>query len=398
MGRGRKGSGVEVRERSIRLSFTWHGKRYRETLALTPTPANIKYANRLADDVRRVVERGTFQFKDWFPGSPQVVAEQTTTLRAAGEAWMKTKGRLAPATRSQYQWALNFWYGQLGEQTNTHSITHSKIAEIVGSYPWASPKLCNNAMISLRGLFALLCKDGAAKDPTKGIANSKVQKSPPDPLSLDEVEVILADMREHYDPRVVAYFEFAFFSGLRPEEQIALHWEDIDWRMQQARIQRVRTFRGGIGPIKTHSVRGVDLNSRSLAALHSMRAYTQMCSEFVFENPVTGHPWHDERSQRDHYWRPSLRRLGIRGRRAYQTRHTFITLALMSGANPAYIARQAGHRTAKMVFEVYGKWIDGADRGREKDKIEAALHANLSPICPQEHSVPGRRDWTRTKK
>ena len=34
-----------------------------------------------------------------------------------------------------------------------------------------------------------------------------------------------------------------------------------------------------------------------------------------------------------------------------------------------------GHKNAKMFFTVYAKWIDGADRGREKEKLEAALRS-----------------------
>lgn len=42
-----------------------------------------------------------------------------------------------------------------------------------------------------------------------GIENSKHQAAPPDPLSTGEMESILSDMRERYDQRVHAYFEFA---------------------------------------------------------------------------------------------------------------------------------------------------------------------------------------------
>jgi hypothetical protein len=101
---------------------------------------------------------------------------------------------------------------------------------------------------------------------------------------------------------------------------------------------------------------------------------------------------------------------GIRNRRAYQTRHTYATTALMAGVNPTYISRQLGHANAKMLFTVYAKWIDSADRGREKAKMEAVLrfhsadihlqtNSKLSRICP---STPanventGRHDWTRT--
>ena len=41
----------------------------------------------------------------------------------------------------------------------------------------------------------------------------------------------------------------------------------------------------------------------------------------------------------------------------------------MAGANPSCIARQLGHTNANMLFRVYSKWIDGADRSREREKL-----------------------------
>jgi integrase len=32
-----------------------------------------------------------------------------------------------------------------------------------------------------------------------------------------------------------------------------------------------------------------------------------------------------------------------------------------------------GHKNAKMLFTVYSKWIDGADRGQELAKLELVL-------------------------
>ncbi|GEM_PF-5990085 len=37
------------------------------------------------------------------------------------------------------------------------------------------------------------------------------------------------------------------------------------------------------------------------------------------------------------------------------------------------------HKTAKMLFTVYSKWIDGADRGREKAKLERMLAEMKKP-------------------
>ena len=53
----------------------------------------------------------------------------------------------------------------------------------------------------------------------------------------------------------------------------------------------------------------------------------------------------------------------------------------MGGINPAYIAKQLGHSSLAMVFKVYAKWIDQADKGAEAQKANAVLSIvpELSP-------------------
>lgn len=156
---------------------------------------------------------------------------------------------------------------------------------------------------------------------------------------------------------------------------------DADWASASIRVERARTSRE-VKPLKTYNSRDVDLVSRALAALETMKPWTMLggsdeldaeLGRKIFENPGTDKPWNDERSQRDTYWRPALRGAGIRWRRPYQTRHTYATNALGAGVNPAYIARRMEHKNAKMLFTVYSKWIDGADRGRELAKLEQVL-------------------------
>lgn len=140
----------------------------------------------------------------------------------------------------------------------------------------------------------------------------KVVRKPPDPLTIQERDRILRDLAEHCDIRIWAYFCFAFFTGMRPEELMALRWSDIVWTSGIARVQRVRTFRGSEREgTKTNTVRDVDLVPMALAALDAMKPFTYMRRRKdgeeadIFENPVTRQAWHDERSQRDRYWAPS---------------------------------------------------------------------------------------------
>lgn len=379
---GRDGSGVEPREKSIRVNFTLNGKWQRVRLALPPTTVNLRYAEKLVDRVRKAVARGTFDWAEFFPDAPQAKkAKPAHTFKQWCDLWLDTKGRLAKNTLSQYRNALEVWQGLLGPESAMESLSHAVVAAKVGKTPWKSAKLLNNYLIPLRGVFALAGRELDIGDPMEGIENSKHQAQPPDPLSPQEMEQVLAHMRQNFDIRVWAYFETAFTTGMRPEELIELRWGDVDWSAGTIRVQRARTS-GEVKPLKTYNARDVDLMARAVAALEAMKPWTmtgssdkidQELGRRIFESPITGKAWHDERSQRDTFWRPALRACGIRWRRAYQTRHTYATNALAAGANPAYIARQMGHKNAKMLFSVYAKWIDGADRGREKAKIEAML-------------------------
>lgn len=380
---GRIGTGVETRATSIRIKFVHEGQPIKERLtqggkSLLPTPANIKYANRLAADIKRRLAVGTFNYAEFFPDSPKARCQTTNmTFGVLTDLWLESKGQLEVATRNQYTNAILMWKRLLGADTPVNSLTHQILAARIGGHPWASAKSCNNYLIPLRGIFGFEYRGRKALDnPMIGILNMRVIKKIPDPLTTDERDAILADMREHYDPRVVAYFTFMFYTGIRPEESIPLRWSDINRHNRTARIQRVRTFRGSERDgSKTHSERDVDLVGPALDAVMSMQAFTLMKGPdaCIFENPVTGKPWHDERSQRDHYWKPTLTRLNIRYRRAYNTRHSYATIALMAGVNPAYIARQLGHSSTQMLFSVYSKWIDGADKGAQRQALEKAM-------------------------
>jgi integrase len=373
---GRTGNGVELRGSSIRVGFMLNGVWTRETLKIPPTPANEKYAIKLVAQVNKAIAQGTFDYAEFFPGSKKAPKSASTlTFGQACDDWLKTKGRLATKTLNQYRNALEVWKGLLGKDTLIDRLTHGKVAGVVGSEPWASAKLLNNYLICLRGVFQLAGRDIKGLDnPMEGIENSKHQAAPPDPFTVEESRLILADLRKHYDVRIWAYFAFAFATGMRPEEIIALQWGDLDSRTGTIRVERAKTA-GEVKPLKTYHARDVDLTDQALQAITAMRPHTAMLEDGngpIFQNPVTRRPWHDERSQRDHYWKPALKRTGIRQRRAYNTRHTYATTALLAGANPTYISRQMGHKSAKMLFSVYAKWIDGADRGRERDKINAA--------------------------
>lgn len=387
MGKGRPGSGVEPRTNSIRVNFTYGGEWCRETLEgpggapLSPTPSNLKYASRLVQSIRQRILAGTFDYAEFFPNSPKA------TKHAGGDTFghyadlyvdakcSKTARELADATKSQYKNELVRWKKRLGADRAMASIRHSWLVSEIGKVAFPSARMRNNSLIPLRAVFELWVADDRMHraNPMEGIDNATVQKGLPDPLSVDEVEAILAHLKKRHHALIALYFELAFFSGMRPEELIALRWSKVDWNANRVRVDVVRTFKGREKATKTYTARDAELPKRGMDTLRRLRKWTQLKDHgHVLENPVTERPWHDERSQRDHYWKPALKALKIRPRRASQTRSTYATMCLMAGMNPAKVATDLGH-DVKMFFEAYATWINKADRGHEMAKFEAML-------------------------
>jgi integrase len=95
---------------------------------------------------------------------------------------------------------------------------------------------------------------------------------------------------------------------------------------------------------KTSVARTVQLNSCAFAAIERQKARTLLRSQYVFADAETNEalPYLRMTDVRT-YWKPTLTRLGIRYPRPYDTRHTYATVGLMAGANPAFLAKQLGH-------------------------------------------------------
>lgn len=388
MGARGTGSGVTPRAKSIRLRFTWGGQRRHETLDLKPTPANIRAAEKMLATIQFEIAHGTFNYARHFPNSVVAAAPTSeTTFKAYAETWLKTV-TAEFGTQKNYKGAIDkVWVPDLGHR-QVGQIKHSDIKAIVAARrDTVSGKTVNNDLIPLRGVFDAAVADGLISvSPARLIKNLKHQSPSPDPFTPDETALILAHLKAHAPKQVWAYYVVAFMTGLRPSEQIIARWGKVDWNGATLRIDTARVL-GREKGTKTGSVRDVDLVPVVVEALREMKAFTFMkgLDHPIFCHPATGRPWTNDQYQRVTYFTPTLKKLGIRSRDAYQTRHTFATTALMGGLAPAYIARQMGHATAAMLFKVYAKWIDGADKGREAAKLAALYEPAIGPGL-----VPGK--------
>ena len=371
---GRAGLGVEVRANSIRFRFVPG----RPTLMINgqpaqPTPANVRWAHRLAAEIRERMRFGTFNLTEYFPAaSTGGTAGAPITVGAQLDSWIAGQ-RIEASTRAGYESVIRFWKATLGDKP-LRGLRHSDILTALASRPGLSGKTINNRVSVLREAVAVAVLDKLLPDnPVANIPNAKWQKIPIDPFSAEEVDLILAHMAEHCPPQVVAFVAFKFFTGLRPGEAFGLRWPNVD--LLSKHIVVLESIVRGIekSSTKTNRARTVLLNSRALEAIKSQKSHTFIAGEHVFHDPRSDTRWGGEPKFR-WYWTPTLKRLGIRHRPPYNTRHTYATMMLMAGMTPAFAAGQMGH-SVEVFLGTYAKWISGAGDLTEMAKLEASLRA-----------------------
>lgn len=366
--------GVEARETTLRIWFGYQGRRRWEPLNLTPSAGNLKAAAKIRATILEEIKNGVFDYAEHFPDSPHAPAKRHVTFEDLACDWLAIHTDLAASTLNGYRKLVHQLYiPQLGDQ-RIDQIPHRTIAKLLAEHPWASQKTRNNALTPLRGIFDMAVAEGLVahhKHPMLLIKSRKAQLQQPDPLELEEVEAVLDWLRHNRPEPCWNYYEFAFFAGPRTSELVALSWPQIDFKSAYARVDRAKVLKR-IKTTKTNQVRDIELNSRALAALKRQKPHTYLADAEVFLDPITGKPYVGDKPPRL-VWDAALKALGIRRRTAYNTRHTFATMNLMAGANPMWVARQMGHVNMKMLLERYARWIDRADKSREKAKLEQAI-------------------------
>lgn len=372
MRRTRPGSGVEALKTTIRVRFVWQGQRHTFNLGMPPTRENIRAAERKMARVFRDIDLGIFEMRRHFM---ELANGTKLTFASYATAWLE-RLPLSKSTRAGCRAATHdIWSPAFGDRHPAH-IAPAEIRNIMcDRLDEVSARTINNNLIPLRAIFHAAIEEGLLdRSPLATIRNLKVEHDLPDPFSRREMEMILGHLRDHHPEQAWNWYEFAFMTGVRPSEQIALRWEDVDWDGGAVRVQRARV-RGEVKSTKNYRVRDVMLSDRAREVLlrQQPHSFERGQGASIFLNPVTKRAWPDVQDQRKMYFHPALAATGIRKRNAYNTRHTFATTALMGGVNPAFISRQLGHSDPGVTFKYYARWIDGSEAQVKAVKMSSAF-------------------------
>ena len=362
--------GVRVRENAVQINFIDHdGKRRWITL---PNPATVEGIRAAANTRAELIHK-----KAW-----GILTEAeiniTCGIKTAEEVNRPTFAEYAQmyldnldsdnvSTRNKYKGILNKHWMPAFALTPIADIKPADIRQRVNEIDFNAEKTYNNALIPLRGVFALAFDDEVIDDlPTKRIKNKKFQAEDPDPFTENEMQILLGWIKQNAsDIMLYWYFEVAFWTGARPSELIALLWGDVDLKQGTMHISKGRVKGILQHKTKTSKSRLVYLNDKAIYAFEQIRELKRGDDHvFVKED---GAYWKHEGNMRS-VMRSATKKTGIRHRPAYNTRHTYATILLMNGVNPAFAANQLGH-SLLMFTKIYSRWIHGEQSRNEINKL-----------------------------
>ncbi|MGP9688896.1 tyrosine-type recombinase/integrase [Psychrobacter sp. AOP22-C1-C5] len=379
------------------VDFRYLGKRCREKTSLEDNLANRKKLAQVMKKMEAEITLGIFDYAAYFPKSER--AQEMTALADRAEACIsrnptfkefsetffeERKIEWRPSYRQKIKIILNkYLLPEFGGKA-VHAIKKPDLLTFRSSLAKVrygkdgqsnlSVARINQIMILLRMILEEASDRHEFEMPYKNIKNLKQARPDVNPFTLSEVWLILKNVRTDYRP----YYTIRFFTGMRTSEIDGLKWDCINFDRREISI-RGALVNGEMGPTKTlGSQRDIAISQLVYDALLEQKARTYGKSEFVFCNSQ-GNPM-EYRNVNRRVWKPTLALLGLKHRRAYQTRHTAATLWLAAGENPEWIARQMGHSSTEMLFRVYSRYVPDITRqdGSAMDNLLLASKEKLT--------------------
>jgi integrase len=422
-----------VHAKGSRIQFTIYVKRrrFRPTLPILPTEANLQAAQQRVQQIYARIDAGTFdlleEFPDYrlkhryslvWPSSPRTATCNQIFDRFLSYCEMRVAmNDLAFSTLTGYRRILDrTWRPRLGPRL-FRVVIFSDLLEIAVRQGWVSKKTYNCGLTPLRCAFAFGYKDYLdAQNPAARLESLRMMtkdRRPIDPFTIEEAEEIISALHQAWGEATGNYDEFRFFTGLRQSELIALQLPYYDAANGTVLVRRALVLGVLKDRTKNHQDRLVMLCPRARLvldrqlALREARPFDRTVKHpyiFFKDNgePIT------ELSYPYRRWRSVLERLTVRYREPYTARHCFVTWNLMVGKNFLWVADQHGHAPETMLT-TYAQWQRGATEA-DIERIRCAMglvppDSQVSPPfrAPNESlsrvaRLPRLRSWPQLRK
>lgn len=289
---------------------------------------------------------------------------------------------LEPATRATYrqQWGKHI-LPRLGEQPlsalNPRLINRQLVAPMRADGA-GDPTIIKTLGVLQSVLAYAVVEDRIAENPVRKVTKPRQaveRRVPPVPPALVE------RLRARLGARDATIVSVLAYAGLRPQELLALQWQDVD---DGSLLIRRKNVDGELYPYtKTRQDRSVELLAPLGADLAEWALVSGHRSGLVMPR-ADGDPWTraDWGNWRRRVYQPNARAVGLPTPVPYDLRGSWVSLLAWEGKTLLEVARQAGHSVA-VCDRHYADIFEGGPQQRTTAAaaIRAAREPGVRGVC-----------------
>lgn len=357
------------------LDFYYKGVRCREYTILEDDEKNRALLEKTMATIEKEIAKGCFDYLKYFPDGSRAeyfgksarplpqTKDQHSFEQFAWKWYKATKVEWKHSTDQDFRSIMEAHLISHFKDTDIRTIEKLVLKEFRTGLSLKngkkgkkmSNKRINNIMAVLRLIINEAVEAFKIPNPFENLEPLSILKEEINPFSLDEVKKFIDGVR----PDFKNYYTVRFFTAMRTAEVDGLKWSYIDFDNKKIMVRETWQRRQWDTPKTQSSIRDIEMSEIVEKALRDQKKVTGHL-DTVFANKK-GKPL-DHNLVTKRVWYPTLKRLKLKKRTPYQTRHTTATLWLASGENPEWIAKQMGHSSTEMLFKTYSKFIPNLTR------------------------------------
>ena len=345
---------------TIEISFTYSGKRYYEKLPIKPDSKGLRLASNFRTQILLAIENDTFDYAVSFPKSKH--AKEFTGKANTLEYYLVNtylprfeKYGKARTIKEYRNCIVNRIIPALGH-IDLHKITIPIVKSWVDTLT-VSAKTIRNYLSPLRSALNEAVEDGLLQFNPIANYSPKIRSTAPkidsvDPITYEEEQALTKVSSKSFSNLLT----FALWTGLRPQEYLALTWSDVDLIHGTININKAKSDFVEVETTKTTSSnRKLALLEPALTALKAQKELTYLNGKEVFM--FNGKRYSGVSQLRRFEWDRAFKLSGVRRRTPKQTRHTFASRMLSNGEALLWVSKYLGHSDPAMTLRAYARFM-----------------------------------------
>jgi integrase len=311
------------------IEYFLDGERVRKSLGLDDTPENrAKAKKEIIPKWELSLERGIE------PASYKISYFTEIVLQ-------DTKAERKPATYRLYLIAIEKFFS-LSKDMDVTLVSVRHIDEYVKKLvkEGLSPSSIKAYLTPIKLAFKeAMRQELISRNPVSLAKKPKATKPEKWSLNALQVQTMLREARGE----LKTFLYFGFFTGARPNEILALRWDDI--KDNFISIERTVNVYEGTNLPKTGK-------KRKIALLSPLKEYISTLDKTDGEIFVTSY------NHINKEFKKLIYKLGYKKATPHIMRHTFASLLLKAGENPTLVQWFLGHSSLQQISETYGHYIE----------------------------------------